>query len=53
MLGELTGVVRYVQKTDSLLGTCGHLPINVMDKAMPGVLSDNFLSHKSVVESPY
>ena len=46
MLGELTGVVRYVQQTESLLETCGQLPMNVMDKWMPGVLSKNFLSPK-------
>ena len=51
MLGELAGVVKYVQQTESLLGTYGQLPMNVMDKWMPGVLSNNFLSPNSVLES--
>ena len=51
VLGDLTGVVRYVQQTESLLGTCGQLPMNVMDKWMPGVSSNNLSSPNSVVES--
>ena len=51
VLGDLAGVVRYVQQTESLLGTCEQLPMNVMDKWMPGVLSNNLSSPTSVVES--
>ena len=51
VLRDLTGVVRFVQKTESLLVTCGQLPMNVIDKCIPGVSSNKLLSPYSVVES--
>ena len=51
VLGDLTGVVSYVQQTESLLVTCGQLLMNVMDKWMPGVLSNNLSSPNSLIES--
>ena len=51
MLGDLTGVVRFVQQTELLLGSFGQLPMNVIDKWIPGVLNNNFSSPYSVVES--
>ena len=51
MLGDLTGVVRYVQQTESLLETCVQLPMTGMDKYVPSVSSNNLSSFHSAVES--
>ena len=53
MLGDLTGVVRYVQQTESLLGTCVQLPMTGMDKYVPSISSNNLPSKhlSSSVES--
>ena len=51
MLGDLNGVVRYVQQTESLLGTCVQLPMTGMDKYIPSVSGNNLSSLQSTVES--
>ena len=51
ILGDLTGVVRYVQQTESLIGTCEQLPITGMDKYEPSVSRNNLSSFHCAVES--